>query len=795
MTDPRAPFTTADLEKADSLSGAVRRYRSFSPEQTGSDLAPRLRQERRRAWLEAAVPALTGSRPAEDVCRLWSEEADRLLREAFQECFQGDIALFALGKLGSRELNLSSDVDLLLVARHDDPAHLNSMRRFQKLLGEGTREGFVFRVDFDLRPGGRHGPLIPTVDHFIDYYGNYGETWERMAFVRLRDIAGAADVIREVREFAERFSFRKHLDFTLLEELKSLRAKIHAEHWKRAQGGRIDLKLGIGGIRDVELFFHALQVIHGGKNRALRVKGTGEAARLLSAQQLLPAADADFLLEHYWRLRALENFVQALEDQQTHLLNPAQALPEFLRDQVRDLPARMEKASRIVATLLGEPPPVSRDEDVMAAFGDEELKSAVEGILRIPLLSRHRERDEHTRRALLKRFFELIDEQKANRRMAVEQLQDFLKSTRAKGSFFTLLLREEKLLRELSWLFGHSRYLGGILCFRPELLDSFIYRAQDLSTPDTEALLESLAEKRLLGEIIEGSRFLRDPDLEKANRHLTLAADEIVTTLADHLRREIPNDVHILALGKWGGREMGFRSDLDLIFVTASVPRENDLKFAKRLFSRLTETHRAGRIYPVDLRLRPSGKAGPLVIAWEELQTYLRDQAAPWERQAYLRARWLVPHLPSPLPLLAEKAFSLEDLRELNRIRQELLPNDDRLDLKQSAGGLIDIELSVQTLALQARLIPESGNTLHLLQELGLSELREAYYSLRQIEQWAQLISTQSVTRVDQNSELIQELAALLNMPSANALQDHLRALLRRSEALLERLDPRRGAG
>lgn len=789
LKDPTAP----EILEASSFSGAVRRYQSMAVT-SSKDPAILLRQKRRQEWLRSAVPALSGSLSSEEVCRAWSQAADQLLQDAFQECFKGEVALFALGKLGSHELNLSSDVDLLLVARKEDPETTQALRRFQKILSEPTADGFVFRVDFDLRPGGKQGPLVPTVDQLMDYYGNYGETWERMAFVRLRPITGDPEVIKEVMDFSVRFSFRKHLDFNLLEELKSLRKKIHAEHWKRSSNGRIDLKLGIGGIRDVELFFHALQVIHGGKDPSLRVRETSKAGEVLKKNRLLSEAEANFLVEHYWALRSLENFVQAQEDRQTHILELPAEPPSFIQKLCADLPQKMERASSIVSALLGHPPSVTSEAEVRAEANSEELLRSLDEILEIPLLSRNRERDENTRRSFLKKFFEVLEDQGADRVMAVDQLKDFLRATRAKASFFTLLLREESLLRELAWLFGHSRYLGGILCFRPELLDSYIYRSQDLDLKDFEKLLGDLAEKRLLSELIEGSRFLRDQNLPRTTAALTATADEIVGVLATAVREQCPSDVRLLALGKWGGRETGFRSDLDLIFVHPKNVEEKDLRFARRMISRLTDSHKGGRIYPVDLRLRPSGKAGPLVISLAQLQNYLQNEAQPWERQAYLKARWLDSEENTFGKDITQKPLSSEDLFELNRIRGELLPKDERLDLKYSEGGLLDIELSVQALLLQKQQASHALNTLKILEDLAQKELHQIYCRLRQFEQLLQLLSTQSISRVDQNHESLQVLAALLKIPSMADLQSEVRALLQASTTCLAHLDPRRAA-
>lgn len=788
------PFPAeGELNRAAALSPAVGRYRRLLKNFKAEDPADVLRLRRHRAWLASAVPALLGGSDPALACRSWSAAADDFLRETFGEFF-GDLgfALFAFGKLGSEELNLSSDVDVVVVSAQDDPGALVRLRGFQKRLSETRATGFALRVDFDLRPGGKAGPLIPTVDQFVDYYGNYGETWERMAFVRLRPIAGDPKIVNAVDDFVARFSYRKHLDYGLLQDLKSLRTKIHAEHWKRSAGGAVDLKLGVGGIRDAELFLHALQVIHGGKDPALRTRSTAAAADLAGARRVLPAEDAAFLKAHYWRLREIENFVQALGDEQTHLLKTETPRPGFVAAATADLPAALERCDRLVASLLGEAPKAPTNEELRTAVDDESYRRHLGEILEIPLLSRNKERDEETRRSFLAKFLETLRAQGADTDMAFEQLKEFLRATRAKASFFELLRREDKLLNELAWLFGHSRYLGRLLCYRPELLDAFVFRAQDLKTGDLETLLEQLVEKRLLAEIIEGSRFLREMDIESTTAALSSTADGIVAALAEALSREHPTSIRVLALGKWGANESGFRSDLDFVFVSPAEPSDSDHKFARRFISRLTEPHRGGNIYPVDMRLRPSGKAGPIIMPADDLDAYLRAQAEPWERQAYLRARWIGEPMRDLRAAIFARAVTAADLPELDRIRRGLLPTTDVLDLKYSEGGLVDLELFAQTRALLEGRREASGHTPSLLRELNETDLCAIYVRLRQIEQLGQLMGSQTFSKIDRNHEALPALAAALKISSVEDVERHVRDLLGRSVALLGRLDPRR---
>ncbi len=782
---PVSSYTASEVSGAEKFSPALSHYAgfSFSPEQSRH-------QQRTSLWMAAALATILETAGSKSVCLAWSQFANKLLQDVFTECFgQSAVALFALGKLGSQELNLSSDVDLMIIAREADTQHLKSLRLFQKILTEKTSRGFLFRVDFDLRPGGRQGPLIPTLEQLVDYYGNYGETWERLAFVRLVGVAGDPEVISQVSAFAKKFTYRKHLDYTLLEDLKSMRAKIRQHYSPNSTDSVWDLKLGVGGIRDVELFVHAMQVIHGGKNPNLQVASTDQALTLLEETKIFPAVDAQFLKNHYWRLRQLENFVQAQGDEQTHLLEKRTSLPSWGAAITANLERDFARCDQIVSTLLGK----ASDKLTTVTMQTTPSQEVWREILQIEALSRHKERDEQARLQFLNEFYETLEKQKGDTDRALQHLKEFIKSTRAKASFFTLLVRNKNLMDELAWLFGHSPYLSQILSSRPELIDSYVYRSQELQTDDLSVLLEQLVEKRLLGELINGSHYLEDKNIEELQANVSATADEITTTLLEELKKEFPSKIEILCLGKWGGKELGFRSDLDFIFVTPNDPTETDGKIARRFINRLTETRKGGSIYAIDTRLKPSGKAGPFVISEQQLLEYLNNEAQPWERQAYLKARWLNPHKESLQSKLQKKPLTEGDLQELEKVRQGLArfaPNS--IDLKYAEGGMLDIELFSQAEVLSKLISLNGPSTMSFLSEIsGSQPLQRHYLRLRQIEQMLQLVSTEGGAKVQINHESFQQLAKALQV-TPQALENELSLLISENLQVLNRLDPRR---
>lgn len=778
-------YTASQVEEANEFSPALKNYLSFSP-----DALDRWHGLRNKAWIESTLATVLSTASSKDVCHSWSTCANLILRECFEKHFDvSSAALFALGKLGSLELNLSSDVDLLIIVKNESEHHLKGLRAFQKTLSERTPTGFIFRVDFDLRPGGRQGPILPTLDHFQDYYGNFGETWERMAFVRLSAIAGDAELINEVLTFAKKFTYRKHLDYTLLEDLKNLRGKIHTQYAPRSTEAQWDLKLGVGGIRDVELFTHALQVIHGGKNPQLQVSSTDEALRRLGDAKILPFSDVDFLVQHYWRLRHLENFAQSLNDEQTHVLAKSETLPSWGSAVAASLEEDLKTCDRIVSTLLGSPEAPKE----FAVAMTPECESIWKEILSMEAQSRSKERDEQARLLFLQQFYQTLVRQKGNIEKALHHLRDFIKSTRAKASFFTLLVRNTSLLEEIAWLFGHSPYLSQILSSRPELIDSYVYRSQDLQRDDLALLLEQLVEKRLLAELINGTHFLEDHDVISLQKNLSDTADEICRTLFEELKKEYPSEMNILCLGKWGGRELGLRSDLDFIFVTPEEPNEVDAKLARRMINRLTELRKGGSIFAIDMRLKPSGKAGPMVISYPELQAYLLNEAEAWERQAYLKARWLFESSLQIQQRYLAKGLSTDDLVKLEKIREGLVRSTtEDIDLKYAEGGLLDVELFAQAYVLENPSTFRGVSTEDLLMAVPNSEpLRTHYLRLRQIEQMWQLLFSQGGSRLQTNHESFQQLAKTFLLVPSECKKEIL-GLLDDAIVTLNQLDPRR---
>lgn len=796
---------------AEKISPALHRY--FRIEFSDSELPTKLRKERAKNWCEAALNTILDKRSAKDICYDWSLVADKIVTEAFSflNGHNLGLALFAIGKWGSKELNLSSDIDYVFVADELRDEHTRFCRQFQSLISEVSSFGFCFRSDLDLRPGGRMGPLVPTAGQFEDYYGNHGETWERLALVRIRYICGSESVKKQIESFCSKFIYRKHLDYTLLEDLKNLRSRIHASRTQSDEHS-IHLKLDVGGIRDIELFAHALLVIHGGKDPSIRTNLTGEAFERLKSRKMLKDTEADFLGEFYWRLRKYENFVQALEDTQTHTLQKKdldvwREINPIPASEWTEIKSGMQVVDVIVSSLLGKveaqnefPDDEDQQDQWLSDQGlrGEKIQAYWNEILSLTALSQKRERDEKSRREFLSHFVNDLREIAIDSELAFSHLRDFLKSTRAKATFFTLLNREPHLRKKLAWLFSVSPYLSRLLTERPELLDSYFYRQQDVLSEDWDVLLNQLLEKKLLTELTVGSDFLTDRNLKTLLSSLSQCADEVVITILKKLKSEHPGStLDMIPLGKWGGKELGFRSDLDFAFITKDEPTVEDYKIARRVISRLTDPHKGGNLYSIDLRLRPSGNSGPLIASQEKLKNFLEKEAEAWIRQAYLKSRCLLGTFQIPR---STSGFSTEELDELKRIRKELLEGKLKqgLDLKYSRGGLIDIEFTTQIAVLKNKIESAGTSTEEQIKKLSESlpewknkefEIVINYRELRLYEQMLQLVGSSSGSQFGSDKKELEKVSAIFKTDVDNLLS-HLEKIFKSSKETLKDLDP-----
>jgi glutamate-ammonia-ligase adenylyltransferase len=713
----------SDQEKqAASSWPAIQRYLSLLGHAQPSSPAARLKFQRHKAWLECALALFHQSATDRDVCTYWSQTADRNIAEAakLSGLDQFPVSVFALGKLGAEELNLSSDVDLIFVAEDGLQAPLKEAREFIKILSEVDEWGFCHRVDITIRPGGSAASMIPTVSQFENHYGYQGEAWERLALIRLRPIPLSPDapfkaerqaLEEEVLKFSQGFSFRRHLDYSVFEELRLLLSRIRSEYSAKSND-EIHLKLHAGCIRDLELFVHALQSIHGGRRRNLIVRRTDDAVAALSAAGLLSKEEGEDLVRIYWYYRGIENRLQAFEDFQTYRVNDAHDVSKIKAESLRVI--EISEAGFPATTSSALPSPETL---VEMGFDRDVAVNALDELQNTKVLSRKSERDEREKNLFLSNFLKVLATSGGDLNLGLGLLVDFVKGTRAKATLFSMLNRESTLVNQLALLFGVSPWAGSVLSSRPELLDSFILR-QDLdlieefrTKKDISFVLDSLSERRLMGELIAILNYLETKDLETCTDNLTSLADQIASDLMIVSAEEIGcAPLGIVALGKWGGKELGVRSDLDFVFFTKDDPTSEQQRLARRFLNRMTEAHKGGALYAIDLRLRPSGHAGPMLVQESALKQHLATTAEAWERQSWLRARSLVrlPHQldPSLKTAILRRGLSDDDETKLSEIAEKLFKPVPTLaptgqaktlvDLKLVHGGLAPIEFAAQ---------------------------------------------------------------------------------------------------
>lgn len=796
-------YTEDELEAAKAWP-AIRRCLHWLSLPMPETIQARLKVSRHDRWVRSALALYFERAKDSDVCAFWSSTADLHIDEAAHLSRLTDlgVSIFALGKLGAQELNLSSDIDVIFVSEERNSEQIKATREFIRILSEVDEWGFCHRVDAELRPGGNGAPLIVSPAEFENHYGYHGETWERLALVRLRPICGSESIQNDIMRFAHSFSFRRHLDYTVFEELRLLLTRIRNEYPPRSKD-TFNLKLQAGGIRDIELLTHALQVVHGGRNHSLRTRSTTESIKSLASAGHLHSAEAQFLVETYWKYRAIENRLQAFSDQQTYLIVEASTVTD-----VATLASKVVLLSETCFPKIETAPELSADKLVEMGFTRDVAVGALSELEKSQALSRKSERDEKERRQFLGNFISSLQNSRSDRDLALKQLVDFTKSIRAKASLFSLLNREPVLLNQIATLFGVSPWAGQTLSSRPELLDAFLLR-QDSAPIDAiehDIAYENLSERRLLGELISVLHFLEDQELDPYSKNLTALADSITADVMKLVTSEVGGEpLSLFALGKWGGGELGVRSDLDFVLVSQDIPSDSQYKIARRFLNRLTEAHRGGSIYSVDMRLRPSGKAGPILISREALSDYLTTKAEAWERQSWLRARCLPPMSLdlNPQTIVLNRTWTDTDEMQVSDIAKQLFSpanaNQKEIDLKLSHGGLAPIEFAVQIALLKngpwprTSLDTSTSGMLHFLEEhcehwhTHGEKLNRCYKHLRKVEQAIRIAGDRSGSKLPLLGNEVHRVACMMGVESGTLIKE-LIATLEESTAILSRL-------
>jgi glutamate-ammonia-ligase adenylyltransferase len=670
-----------------------------------------LRQARLGLALAVALGDLAGELALEDVTRHLSEFADRAIERALAAAVgervagaQPDgIAVIALGKLGSCELNYSSDVDLLLLfdpallarRERDDAgeAAVRIARRMIEILQKRTADGYVARVDLRLRPSPEVTPIALPVNAAISHYESSALPWERAAFIRARAAAGDPALGAHFLKSIEPFVWRRSLDFGVIDDIRQISARIR-DHF--AQGGRLgpgyDLKRGRGGIREIEFFTQIQQMIHGGRDPSVRAPATLDALAALAKAERLDPEDAAALADAYRLLRTIEHRVQMIEDAQTHTV-PADSealdgvahlhglkkgpdLLDLLRPHVERAGALFDglapetsgRLSNDPDILLGELRTIGFQDPAMAARRIGGLRSGRARSLRSPAAQTAFE-------AMLPGLLTAIAAG-PDPEHALNRLSDIVERLSSGINLYRLLEARPKLGLLLAKILAHAPALSDQLARRPELLEGLFDASSFDPPPSAEEFAASLAEamrgqpydvaldrvRRLVNE----RRFalgvqlidLRNDPLDVAAGYSRVAEGALLALAGAAVREfesvhgKIPGgELVILGLGRLGGCSLTHASDLDLIYLYTGAPdAASDGKkplgpanYFNRLASRVTAalsvSTAAGPLYDVDTRLRPEGAKGMLAVSLDAFAAYQRKEAWTWEHMALCRAR------------------------------------------------------------------------------------------------------------------------------------------------------------
>ena len=767
--------------------------------------------------------------------------APRFGRAVLRDGEPAQLLVLAMGKLGGGELNFSSDIDLVLLfpdgARMEQPSvevedyFRRLARLFIRLLDERTQDGFVFRVDTRLRPFGSSGPLVVSISALEAYLIRHGRDWERYAYIKARLVTGQAFEAELFGEILRPFVYRRYLDYGVFDALRQMKALISKEVARRDMVDNI--KLGPGGIREIEFIVQALQIVRGGRDRRLQERSLLGVLPLLSETGQLDAPTVTDLGEAYRFLRRVENAIQAIGDQQTHDLptgdlDRARLAYALGAESWQHLSAKLDEQrgtveARFLETAVGEQggaqvadTTVSWEaaweagefDEILEEYELAESAQIAAMLLELRESAAYGRMDELSRRRLagvVSRIPAMLTDVSMPA-LTLGRVLPVLQAVGRRSAYLALLNEKPAALERLLTLAHQSEFLVRQVVDHPMLLDELL-DARIFEVPPSRAELAQMLEQAMRGAALDDLEARLDHlqhfqraaifriavadrignlPLMKVSDRLTDTAELVLDFALDTARRELVQKYGrpmcgsasarreagfiIVAYGKLGGLELGYGSDLDVVFLhdstgadqetDGSAPVDNArffVRLGQRLIHYLTIQTGSGKLYEIDTRLRPSGASGLLVSSMDAFHRYQREQAWVWEHQALLRSRSVAGPQRVRDIFEAERREVLmhhvdraklkhEVKRMRTRMRAELSGSHaGEFDLKQDAGGLADIEFLVDYWVLAhaheyPELIeyPDNIRQLEALERTGLvaadrcQRLIEVYISIRE---------------------------------------------------------------
>ncbi len=844
-----------------------------------------VRRFRRRETLRIGARDLIGLAPVEETTLELSNLADVCLQAVFEIALEilraqmklpaetarvsSRFTIIGMGKLGGQELNYSSDVDVVFI--YGEEGHLTPAIShhlfFTKLAGEIIRavsttgeEGTIFRIDLRLRPEGATGPLVRSLDSCENYYAEWGETWERMALVKARPVAGDVALGEEFIAMVQPFVYARHSG-DVIGQMGALKQRIEEEIVTHDRLTR-HVKLGIGGIREIEFIVQSFQVLRGARRPALRERNTLRALSALVKDRALSQPEATALADAYRFLRNVEHRLQMEMELQTHTIpDEKHALYRLARSlnfkTVDDFFKAQQAYTAAVRAIY---------QDVLAGAGKEEaagggplllpgkLPAALQqaGFLDGPTAVGTIERLLHgsgfvhvssRTKELFARLFPLLMEtarKAADPDAALARFERFVTAYGSRGLLYEILVRNPKLVEMLVRLGDASKFLSDTLAQHPELFDEICrgltltepkgpgrmreeLRGTFMAAPAAEGeagpCAEDAARQWKRGEMLRVGieDIMEFVDLEQLHQELTGVAETCLACALEETRfllklKKLP--FAIIGMGKFGGRELGYGADLDVLFVggrdAAEQARAIDL--AARVIDFMSRHTSEGTLFTVDPRLRPDGEKGPLVSSLAAHREYYLKRALLWERQALVKARVVAGDaalgrnfLQMVHEIIYARPLTSREVGEIRRMRRRIeTERGDQKNIewefKTGPGGLVDVEFLVQTLQLRHGHDHAHLRTAHTLAALNRltslgfieeepsAQLRRHYLFLRRIESVLRRAENTRVSRLPAADRDQLLLAKRLGFPNLPEFLGAYRLATKRTREIYDRL-------
>ncbi|MBF0620538.1 MAG: bifunctional [glutamate--ammonia ligase]-adenylyl-L-tyrosine phosphorylase/[glutamate--ammonia-ligase] adenylyltransferase [Magnetococcales bacterium] len=863
-----------------------------------------IRVYKQRAYLQLGMLDLAGEMPVMAVTQGLSDLADDCLEAGYrwlnrtlsqqhgQPMVQtGDkpprparFVILGMGKLGGGELNFSSDVDLIYLY-DSDKGETNGKRKLNiktfysklgrelmRLLMDRTAEGMAFRLDLRLRPEGETGDLCLSIRSAEIYYESWGRTWERAAMIKARPVAGDLALGNQFIASLKPFIYRRSLDYPALQAIRDMKRMVDKKV-SAQENYHHNVKLGYGGIREIEFFAQSLQLIHAGTHEQLQTRSTLEALETLRKLGLIDRETASHLNRSYRFLRTVEHRLQIVREEQTHVLpRDAEKQLRLARrmgyDEAKPLFERIKKVTDKVHTIYDQlfhgSERQSRElsnplvEEILSCNAEqcpmllkqagfenpEQAQRVLEVLRKGPRKITISEKAQHWYDQLAPLVIHEILKA-PDQTMALGHMEAFLVHIGSRHNYLATLVENPPILALLVRLFGASSFLSQYFINHPEMMDNFLswdylnqYRQKaelvnDLvhhtkKTDDDELFLDALRDFKNSEILRIGAREMSGiAELDEAMSGLSSIADALLTRVLFWAKQTLikrhGHPCHtedgetkvapfgIIALGKLGGSELNYASDLDLIMIHGSqgdnafTDGKNSIsnsvffnKLGQKVVTGITATTRAGRLYELDMRLRPSGNSGPLVTSFEAFRNYQRSDAWNWEHQALTRARVVV----------ADPGFYDKIKNEINeiitfkrdpekvrvevdemrrRMHQEKKAPGDIIDIKQTRGGIVDVEFLVQYLILaygrsHKRIVQTNvGKALFAFKQVKLltkaqfTVLDDAYRFYRLVENRLRLLHNRSENRLAADPVLHRRMERLCNLSEESPIRETLR--------------------